>query len=97
VFFYVLVLVGLILGLVTGALRLRFAQALWLASGLVLFAYVVVLAAAGGWAAQCWDCTYGENRRAFVFAVWAVWGAMTAGALLAAAWLGSLLVRRIVR
>jgi hypothetical protein len=89
VFYWILIAVALG-GLLIGATRPWLRAAPWLVTALAVAGYGALVAVAGTWAGGCWDCTYGyESTRAFVFWVWAVFGAGFAVTLIGSAWAGA--------
>ena len=46
-----------LLGIVIGALRVRFRRLPWIVAGVAVAAYLLYLAAYGAYAARCWDCS----------------------------------------
>ena len=50
-----------VLGIIVGALRVRFRRLPWIVAGLAAAAYLLYIAAFGAYAARCWDCGGDSN------------------------------------
>ena len=46
-----------VLGVIVGALRVRYPRLPWIVAGVLLVVYLLYLVAFGTYAATCWDCT----------------------------------------
>jgi hypothetical protein len=51
-----------VIGVAAGLARARFRRAPWIAAGVVVLAYLVLVGSYGGYAATCWDCSTPVSR-----------------------------------
>ena len=86
-----------VMGILAGLARVKFPRAPFVAAGLVVAAYALLLAGLGVWSGVCWDCGgFGQTRGdvfvgfAFVFSLFAV-------TTLVGIWLGARLVTMLQR
>ena len=80
-----------IIGIVAGLMRLRFPRAPLIATGVLVAAYLIYLAALGAYAGQCWSCrgvADGDTRGDTFFVAAIFFGILLVTTLLGV-WLGA--------
>ena len=80
-----------VIGIGLGLTRLRFRRVPWIASGLVIAAYLIYMAAFGVYAGRCWSCSGvrdGDTRGDTFYIAAVFFGIMLASTLLGI-WLGA--------
>jgi hypothetical protein len=87
------------LGFIAGLMGIRYAKAPWIATGLILLGYGVLVAVSIGWYESCRNCESAfsyDSTRGLEVLLALVWGFFVAAPIIAIIWLGALLSRVFV-
>jgi hypothetical protein len=79
-----------VLGVAAGLARVKVRRLPWIAAGVAVLAYVILIGSYAGWAAQCWDCPAGvSDSRGDATRVMAIFFGLYLALTLAGIWLGA--------